>query len=253
MFRFHILGLLRKGESLHGYALMKEYNRRTGRDYGAGYFYRQLGELMVEGLVQQVPHPLGADSRRLSYAITTMGRESFEEWFDDIPRDPMSDGDKIARAMLFADVEPERASRVLAMWQRDLLEHAKSLERDLQYARTKRRNPTEILPMLIRRVLFRVAADLEFLQEVAESLNFVKKRAPEPDSEVAAEIPVKARRGKKTRHSKQRVMTLLSSYSGIRAERVVAGNALPEAVSKATTLVRVSRPGDSILAPVGAA
>jgi len=171
MFRFHILGLLRRGEPLHGYALMKEYNRRTNRDYGAGYFYRQLGELMTEGLVRQVPNPLGTDPRRLSYEITSSGRESFEEWFEDIPRDAMGDRDKIARAMLFADVEPERASRLLALWQRDLLEHAKSLERDLQYARAKRRTPTEILPMLIRRELFRVAADLEFLQEVAESLN----------------------------------------------------------------------------------
>lgn len=171
MFKFHILGLLRKRDPYHGYALMKEYNRRTGRNYGAGYFYRQLGELMTEGLVRLAPNPLGADPRRTPYQITEAGLCAFDEWFEDIPREPLeTDVDQVARAMFFSDVEPDIGARVLALWQRDLLEKAKVLERELQFARSKRKDLADMRPMLIRRDMFRVAADLEFLEEIGETI-----------------------------------------------------------------------------------
>ena len=180
MFRFHILGLLRKSEVFHGYALMKEYNRRTGRNYGAGYFYRQLGELMTEGFVRPAPNPLGADPRRTPYQITEAGLEAFDEWFEDIPREPIeADVDRVARAMFFSEVEPDIGARVLAAWQRDLLEKAKIFERELQYARAKRKDLADMRPMIIRRDLFRIAADLEFLEEVGETINERRKQLEE--------------------------------------------------------------------------
>ena len=187
MFRFHILGLLRKREPSHDYALMKEYNRRTGRNYGAGYFYRQLGELMTEGLVRSAPNPLGADPRRTPYLITDAGLEAFDEWFEEIPRETMeSDVERVARAMFFSDVEPDIGARVLGHWQRDLLEKAKVFERDLQYARRKRKDLADMKPMLIRRNLFRLAADLEFLEEVGETIN---ERRKQLEADPAAETP----------------------------------------------------------------
>lgn len=194
MFRFHILGLLRKREPFHGYALMKEYNRRTGRNYGAGYFYRQLGELMVEGLVRSAPNPQGADARRTPYEITELGLEAFDEWFQDIPHEPLeSDVDQIARAMFFADVEPAMAARVLGVWQRDLLEKAKLLERDLQIARGKHKDLADIRPMLIRRDLFRVAADLEFLEELGETIKQRTRREAEIAAAAAESAPTPRR------------------------------------------------------------
>lgn len=185
MFRFHILGLLRKREPFHGYALMKEYNRRTGRNYGAGYFYRQLAELMTEGLVQLATNPSGADPRRTPYEITAEGLKAFDQWFEEIPREPLdTDVDQIARAMFFSDVEPEMGERVLTVWQRDLLEKAKVLERELQFARSKRKDLADMRPMLIRRDLFRVAADLEFLEEIGETIN---ERRKQLESRAAAE------------------------------------------------------------------
>ena len=184
MFKFHILGLLRKREPHHGYALMKEYNRRTDRNYGAGYFYRQLGELMTEGLVRLAPNPLGADARRTPYQITEAGLEAFDEWFEEIPREPLdSDVDQVARAMFFADVEREMAGRVLAIWQHDLLEKSKFLERELQLARNRRKDLADMRPMLIRRDMFRVAADLECLQEIGETIT---ARRQELEAEAAA-------------------------------------------------------------------
>lgn len=185
MFRFHILGLLRRREPFHGYALMKEYNRRTGRNYGAGYFYRQLAELKTEGLVRLATNPSGADPRRTPYEITEEGLEAFDEWFEDIPGDPLeTDLDQIARAMFFSDVQPEKGERVLSLWQRDLLEKAKGLERELHHARSKRTDLADMRPMLIRRDLFRVAADLEFLDEIGET---IVERRKQLESQTTAE------------------------------------------------------------------
>jgi DNA-binding PadR family transcriptional regulator len=179
MFRFHILGLLRNREPQHGYALMKEYNRRTGRNYGAGYFYRQLGELLTEGFVRSAPNPLGADPRRTPYQITDRGIESFDHWFEEPSRETQdSSVDPIARAMFFSDVERAVANRVLSEWKEDLLQRAKALQQDLQYAQVRRKEASDMRPMLIHRNLYRLAADLQFLDEISVVLDLEPRAAP---------------------------------------------------------------------------
>ena len=171
MFRFHVLGLLRNRTTFHGYALMKEYNRRTGREFGAGYFYRQLGDLSEMGFVEPAERKLGADPRRAPYRITRAGIEAFDRWFAEVPREPLEpDVTPVGRAMFFNDVEPEAAARVLATWQRDLVEQARNLERDLEYARKRHTDPADVRPMLIERDLARVDSDLGFLEAVGEML-----------------------------------------------------------------------------------
>ncbi len=198
MFRFHILGLLRRGQPYHGYALMKEYNRRTGRSHGAGYFYRQLGELLSLGLVRSAPNPLGADRRRTPYEITTLGLEAFDEWFEEIPEEPTdSNVEQIARAMFFSEVEPEVADRVLVRWQRDLMEKAKTLQHDLQRASARHSDPADMRPMLIHRSLYRISADLKFLEEVGETLG---NRNTEKKSEKVPRSARKRRRSSQPTH-----------------------------------------------------
>ena len=171
MFRFHILGLLRNREPQHGYALMKEYNRRTGRNYGAGYFYRQLGELLTEGFVRSAPNPLGADPRRTPYQITDRGIESFDDWFEEPSRETHdSSVEPIARAMFFSEVDRAVANRVLGEWKEGLLQRAKALQLDLQHAQARRKDVSDMRPMLIHRNLYRLAADLQFLDEVSLAL-----------------------------------------------------------------------------------
>ena len=54
MLRYLVLGLLRAGESFHGYALMKEHEVRSGVRISTGSFYREIGRLLSEGLVRAV-------------------------------------------------------------------------------------------------------------------------------------------------------------------------------------------------------
>lgn len=171
MFRFQVLGFLRSQEVFHGYALMKEYTRRTGRRYGAGYFYRQLSELAAERWVAPARKALGADPRRVPYQITDAGIRAFDDWFEETPRDPVgSDVIHVARALFFSQVEPDTAARVLAAWQRDLIEQSRTLERDLSSAEKRCSSPADLHPFLIRRDLGRVAGDLGFLEAVGSTI-----------------------------------------------------------------------------------
>ena len=175
MFRFHVLGLLRGRESLHGYALMKEYNRRTGRTYGAGYFYRQIGDLIRQGYVRPARKEFGTDPRRTPYEITAEGVEAFDAWLEAVPRRPLEcDVLHVGRAIFLSEVQPLAAARILATWQRDLVEQAKTLERDLAEARKRAESALcDVRPMLIERDLRRVACDLGFLDSVGEMIGAV--------------------------------------------------------------------------------
>ncbi len=175
MFRFHVLGLLRSREALHGYALMKEYNRRTGRTYGAGYFYRQIGQLIRQGYVRPARKEFGTDRRRAPYEITEKGADAFDEWLEAVPRRPLEcDVLRVGRAIFLSEAQPLAAAKILATWQRDLVEQARSLERDLAEARKRARGDlVDVRPILIERDLRRVACDLGFLDAVGEMIGGV--------------------------------------------------------------------------------
>src|SRR5262249_9307895 len=80
MFRYLILGLLRSGESRHGYALMKEYHDRSGVHISSGNFYREIARLLGEGLVRTTSKPNKSDPRRVPYEITDDGMAAFDDW-----------------------------------------------------------------------------------------------------------------------------------------------------------------------------
>ena len=81
MFRYLILGLLRNGARLHGYALVKEYRERSGIEVSTGNFYRELQRLIVDGLIRSASNPPDADARRTPYEITELGISVFDDWF----------------------------------------------------------------------------------------------------------------------------------------------------------------------------
>lgn len=171
MVRSVVLGLLRGGGRLHGYALVRAYRELTGVQLNSGNFYRELSRLAAEGLVEGSPGESGEDARRVHYEITTAGAAAFDAWFVD-PRSSGSTGcdEELAlRAAFAAQVSADAALRVLGRWREELWFRSQVLERERDAALERRRGvgdePFPARASLLARRLRHVVADLEFLDE----------------------------------------------------------------------------------------
>jgi DNA-binding PadR family transcriptional regulator len=68
-------------EDLHGYAIMREVERRTGGQtrLGPGTLYRSVGQLLERGWIREAderPDPSLDDERRRYYRLTDLGRRA---------------------------------------------------------------------------------------------------------------------------------------------------------------------------------
>jgi DNA-binding PadR family transcriptional regulator len=68
-------------EDLHGYAIMREVERRTGGQtrLGPGTLYRSVGQLLERGWIREAderPDPKLDDERRRYYRLTDLGRRA---------------------------------------------------------------------------------------------------------------------------------------------------------------------------------
>jgi DNA-binding PadR family transcriptional regulator len=164
-----LLGILRDGKPRHGYALAKDYERRTALTLGAGTVYRELKGLAEAGLVRPVDNPAGADPRRLPHQITRRGAEAFESWFSHVPEVSVgNDSELAARVTFLPEIDSELAARVTERFRINYWMVAKSLERDLEEClrgQTSDAAPAPH-PILIHRRLRLVQAELDFLDEV---------------------------------------------------------------------------------------
>ncbi len=70
--QFYILLMLSERDA-HGYALIKEYHKRTGRTLSAGTLYPFLRKLEEKGLVTHEDRPVGNKPRSV-YMLTQTGR-----------------------------------------------------------------------------------------------------------------------------------------------------------------------------------
>jgi len=169
MFRHQLLGLLRDGNAYHGYALVKEFVRRTGVDTNTGYAYRDLQKLVEDGLVEVVENAKGADRRRRPYQITEAGRVCFEEWFSDLPQVAMGpDGELAARAIFFDEVERDASELVIERWRQGLDLLRKKIQQQIDFPPTKGGN-SRVLEMIQRRRKRLVEAELRFLDDLQAS------------------------------------------------------------------------------------
>ncbi len=191
MFRFLILGLLRGGARLHGYALVKEYRERSGAEVSTGNFYRELQRLVLDGLIRGTDNPPDADARRTPYAITAQGARVFDEWLatTEVGGGNSSEDELSARALFIEDIDTEAALSLLDRLQEHIWFAGKALERARQQVlgaageastQAPRFRP---LPLLLNRRLKRVAADIEFLEEVraAYTAHLQAQRGSSPD------------------------------------------------------------------------
>jgi len=171
MFRYVVLGLLRSGASLHGYALMKRYRQRTGLSINTGSFYRELQRLVTERLITSATRGTDADPRRAPYVITDAGITAFDGWFAaPIPPGSTSSGeDQLAARLLFlAEAPPEVARAVLGTWHEALWMRAKQLDdaRETALHDPEARRTFDALPHLLARRLRHIAADIELIDEL---------------------------------------------------------------------------------------
>ena len=171
MFRYVVLGLLRSGAGLHGYALMKRYRQRTGLSINTGSFYRELQRLVTERLIKSAMRGADADPRRAPYVITEAGIAAFDGWFTaPIPPGATSSGeDQLAARLLFlAEAPPEVARAVLDTWKDALWSRAKSLDhaREAVLADPDGRQGFDVLSHLLARRLRHIAADIELIDEL---------------------------------------------------------------------------------------
>ncbi|MEO8602890.1 MAG: PadR family transcriptional regulator [bacterium] len=175
MFRYLILGLLRNGAPLHGYALVKAYRDRSGVEVRTGNFYRELRRLMGDELISCAQNPRGMDERRTPYAITAIGREVFEEWLNSpqAGRGESFDDEISARALFLGDSEPSAAAAALEHLRVNLWVWGKRLERERAVALNQAAGlppgsgPT-VLPLLLARRLKQAAADIELVEGLSE-------------------------------------------------------------------------------------
>jgi DNA-binding PadR family transcriptional regulator len=175
MFRYLVLGLLRDGNARHGYALMKEYRRRSGLQVSTGNFYRELQRLVVDGLVRTVRNPADADPRRAPYAITEEGVAAFDAWLSG----PAGSGfgryeDELsARALFVVESEPAAVRVLLDTWKEELWLRSKVQERTRETALARlaaeQSGSLSVLPLLLARALKHIATDIEFLDQLDEA------------------------------------------------------------------------------------
>jgi DNA-binding PadR family transcriptional regulator len=175
MFRYLVLGLLRSGGSFHGYAFMKEYRERSGLQLSTGNFYRELQRLVGEGFVRTVANPADADPRRAPYAITEAGSVAFDAWLSEPPGAGVGryEDELSSRALFLENADPAVVRASLTAWKEELWIRSKMDERARSAARAQRPNEAvrlfSPLPLLFARSLKHIAADLEFLDELAEA------------------------------------------------------------------------------------
>lgn len=172
MLRYTILGLLRQGERIHGYALWKAYERRSGHRIQNGKFYRALKTLAEAGLIKTMTDP-DVDPRRTPYVITAAGIVEFDKWIltfaalDVFPEDPIS-----ARALFVFELPQGAAEAFFAGLEDVLSARWKRLEYDRERALSRtgiHEGERSVRSLLLMRDLERTSADLIWLREARRS------------------------------------------------------------------------------------
>jgi DNA-binding PadR family transcriptional regulator len=204
MFRFIVLGLLRHGGTLHGYALMKAYRGRTGVTMSTGTFYRELQNLGAEGLVRVVERAPDDDARRTPYEITPLGCDLFDRWLVRPPLVALGGDDELtARTMFLHEAPPEIAHQMIDAWKEEIWLLSKKFERDRQaelHRCASEGAPFSTLALLLARRLRHIAGDVAYLDELRTALDGLLASAaacarPQPrGTRGAAEAPAEERR-----------------------------------------------------------
>jgi len=178
MFRHLVLGLLRDGQSRHGYELTTEYQRRTGVSVSTGNFYRELQRLAVEGMIETSANPPDADGRRIPYQITDQGCREFDKW---LLTPGAQDSDLCERLLFNHRLPGDLLGRIMDWWEEDLWMRSKALARAREEALKREWGESyDPLPLLLARRMKLIAAELEFAKEFRLEIEKWQQRQAAP-------------------------------------------------------------------------
>lgn len=174
-----VLGLLRDGESAHGYELTLRYRTRSGTGIASGSVYREVASLLRRGLIEPMPNPPGADARRQPYGITDRGRAQFDQWLT-----APVDEDLDERVIFLGLLLPETRTRLFATWREQLSRRIRHLE--LQSpgvedgALPARSGVVQLKEVLQSRRIRQLQAELAFLRDTEETMPIVAVGVQDP-------------------------------------------------------------------------
>jgi len=170
-----VLGLLRDGQRLHGYALWKAVEERSGRRIQNGKFYCLLKTMADIGWIRAARSP--TDTRCMPYEITPAGSAEFDDWLVDVGEvDPAGDDAVSARVGFAFELAPAAGAACFATLENVLSARWKRLahERERALARRHTDGREAMRALFLRRRLDHALTDLNWLREaraVAERLH----------------------------------------------------------------------------------
>lgn len=154
---------------------MKAYEKRTGVRMSTGTFYRELQNLVSDGLVRSVERAPDDDARRTPYQITARGAELFDRWLVRPPQLALGTDDELtARTMFLYEAPVATAHQMIESWKEELWLLGKKFERDRQteiHRFTTDGEPLSILTLLLARRLRHIAGDVAYLDELRTALD----------------------------------------------------------------------------------
>lgn len=174
-----ILGLLRDGESAHGYELTLRYRTRSGAGIASGSVYREVASLLRRALIEPTPNPPGADARRQPYGITDRGRVHFDQWLT-----APVDEDLPERVLFLGMLRPDTRAGLFAAWREQLSRRVRHLELQApslpESAASAPAGVVQLKEVLQSRRIRQLQAELAFLDDTEATLRADAARGPDP-------------------------------------------------------------------------
>jgi DNA-binding PadR family transcriptional regulator len=191
VYDFIILGVLRSGRALHGYALSEAYvdDRLGGAPRDARRLYKTLKRL--EGVRWITPAAIADARATVDYTIAPRGIVAFDGWFVRVERDRLHAALE-ARVPFVGDVPPDLAVRWAEQYERALWLRASELA-ESEAAASVNLAPSLML-LRLRAQARQVSVDLEQVRSLRAVL--VPSAAPAA-AEVVVTRPVAAKRGRR--------------------------------------------------------
>jgi DNA-binding PadR family transcriptional regulator len=182
--KFGILGLLAE-EPLHGYEVKSRFEEMLGHTWevNIGQVYSTMQRLERDNLVEAVGER--GDRGRLTYQLTTGGRQALDRWLAEPEAEPQQIHDDLfVKLMLIRRLANGNLEGLIARQRRVYLQHLRDLT-DLE--RRARAEGRPDLLLLIKGAVIHTEADIKWLDACLEEMTHLEPYHPERPEEKPSE------------------------------------------------------------------